>query len=101
MNTQNTIENITTGESWACKFRVQTFIDKNGKPFDTRNLGIGEKITEAEPGFYTGTAVIQTRDTVNRLVELWDIEQSRLWIVNWNDCWDIDRVDWIEKEKSS
>lgn len=97
---EHTLETIESGKSWACKFRVQTFIDEEGKPKDTSNLAPGQAVEGANPGFYEGVGVIQTRDAENKLVELYDQEQDRTWIVNWNDCWDIDSVDWVDAASS-
>ena len=96
MTDELTIDTITAGESWACRFRVQTFVNSQGKPVDTTNLQIGEPVKDAEPGYYEGLGVIQIRDTANKLVELWDQTEQRTWVVSWRDCWDIDRVEWNE-----
>lgn len=90
------IKDIEPGHSYACKFKVHTFVNEKGKPVDTRNIQIGEKVP-GEPGEYVGFGVIQIRDTQNRLVELWDTELNREWTVPWNDCWDVDSVEWNEK----
>jgi hypothetical protein len=95
MSNKYTIENITAGESWACKFKVKTFLTEDGKIFDTRSLSVGEPVKGASPGEYTSIGVITKRDPERRLVELQDIEQDyRTWIVSWDDCWDIDVVEW-------
>lgn len=92
-----TMETITTGESWACKFKVKTFVTEDGKLFDTRNINIGEPIKGAAPGEYTSVGVIVKRDTSRRLVEVVDTaEENRTWVVSWDDCWDIDTVEWKE-----
>ena len=92
----HTIESITAGESWACRFRVQTFVDAQGQPVDTRNLQIGEAVKDAEPGWYEGVGVVQVRDRNHKLVELWDRDLDRTWVVGWDDCWDIDTVEWLD-----
>lgn len=90
------IKDITVGESWACRFRVHTFVTEDNKPVDTRDLSVGETVKDGAPGYYEGTGVIQTRDCQKKLVELWDTELERTWIVGWDDCWDIDHVEWSE-----
>jgi hypothetical protein len=89
------IEDIKPGNSYACRFKVQTFVDSNGLPVDTRNIQIGEKVPGL-PGEYNGFGVIQVRDTANRLVEVWDTELNREWTVAWSDCWDVDTAEWID-----
>lgn len=94
--TELTIEDCTAGESWGCHFRMHTFVNKEGKPINTTNLAIGQPVKNATPGIYEGFGVIQKRDVEKRLVEIWDTELKRTWIVSWNDCWNIDRVEWQE-----
>lgn len=87
------IKDIQPGNSYACKFKVHTFVDDKGMPVDTRNIHVGEKVP-GHPGEYQGLGVIQIRDTQNRLVEVWDTQLNREWTISWNDCWDIDLVEW-------
>jgi hypothetical protein len=89
------IKDIEPGNSYACKFKVQTFVDESGKPVDTRNIQIGEKVPGL-PGEYTGFGVIRIRDTQNYLAEVWDTELQREWTVAWSDCWDVDTVEWSD-----
>jgi hypothetical protein len=89
------IRDIEAGNSYACKFKVKTFVDSQGNPVDTRNLQVGEKVAGL-PGEYTGFGVIQVRDVDNRLVEVWDTELEREWTVGWEDCWDVDTVEWTD-----
>lgn len=88
------IEDCTAGESWACRFRVHTFVNSRGEPVNTTDLKIGQPVPGGKPGIYEGTGVIQKRDRDKRLVELWDSAAQRTWIVSWQDCWDCDRVEW-------
>ena len=96
MTNKHTLESITIGNSWACKFQVHTFVNSKGEPVDTRNLAVGDPVPDATPGYYKGIGIIKTRDTNNRLVELHDTVLERDWIVGWNDCWDIDHIEWRE-----
>ena len=89
------IKDIEPGKSYACRFKVYTFIDENKKPVDTRNLNLGEKVPGL-PGTYEGFGIIQIRDNDNELVELWDTDLNREWTVSWKDCWDVDVVEWKE-----
>jgi hypothetical protein len=89
------IEDIEPGNSYACNFKVRTFVDENGDPIDTSQLSVGESVP-GMPGEYTGFGVIVTRDTNNRLVELWDETCKRNWIVSWENLSNIDKVEWID-----
>lgn len=89
-----TIEDCTAGESWGCRFRAHTFVDSEGKPVSTKNLQIGQPVKNGKPGIYEGFGIIQKRDNEKRLVELWDNSADRTWVVSWQDCWDIDRIEW-------
>jgi hypothetical protein len=89
------IADIEPGKSYACKFVVKTFVDVNNNPVDTSQLTVGEKVPGV-PGNYNGFGIIITRDTVNQLVEIWDEQQQRTWIVAWADINDVDSVEWID-----
>lgn len=87
------IEDITAGESWACHFRVRTFVNKDGKPVDTTNIQIGDPVP-GEPGDYEGFGLIAKRDSVKELVEIVDLSiEDKTWIVHWNDCWAVDKAE--------
>jgi hypothetical protein len=82
---------IETGKSYACRFRVTTVLDESGSP--------ASPITGADPnraGKYEGLGVIKKRDLEQRLVELEDTDSRLSFIVSWDDCWDIDDVEWQE-----
>jgi hypothetical protein len=85
------IEDITPGESYACKFRVKTMLDEHDRPApnltDTPLKGVGD---------YEGLGVLMQRDTEQRLVKLKDQKSSKEFVVGYNDIWDIDTVDWVE-----
>ncbi len=89
------MEDITAGESWGCRFRVRTLIDPKGKPVNTTHVPPGTRI-DAEPGFWESIGSIEIRDVDNRLVQVVDHELGRTWHVSWDDCWDIDRVEYKE-----
>jgi hypothetical protein len=89
------VEDIVAGESWGCRFRVRTFVDKEGKPVNTRNTPLGAKVP-GEPGVYEAWGVIRKRDAKNRLLEIEDqIITGRVWNVKWDDVWEIDRVEYV------
>lgn len=90
------IEDIEIGKSYACNFKVKTFVDENGDPVNTSKLTVGEQVP-GMPGEYEGFGVIVTRDASNRLVEIWDEEHKRSWIVTWDDTSNVDEVEWVEE----
>ena len=83
------IKDIVVGESYACKFRATVMLDELGRP--APNLS---DVPLAGPGEYTGLGVIKIRDVEQRLVELEDTETKRTFVVAWEDCWDVDTVEW-------
>lgn len=82
------IQDITPGESYACKFRVETMLDEFGRPpglSDTPLKGVGT---------YEGVGVLLQRDLDQRLVKLQDEKSRREFVVSFDDIWDIDTVEW-------
>ncbi len=86
------LEELTVGESWACKFKVTTFVDEQGKVIDAK-LSVGEK-HPGKPGVYEGLGIIQIRDVENDLVKLIDVESKKEFCVAWENCWDPDTIKW-------
>jgi hypothetical protein len=89
------IQDIPAGESWACRFRTTTFVDSDGEPIEA-NLQLGQ----AHPGtpqVYESIGVIQVRDTDNQRVQLQDTKTLRQFTVSFDDCWDVDTVEWSEE----
>ena len=87
----DSMENVTPGEAYACRFRATIMLDELGRP--APNLS---DVPLAGPGLYEGLGVIKIRDTEQRLVELEDVDSKRTFVVAWEDCWDIDTVEWRE-----
>lgn len=85
------IEDITPGESYACKFRVETMLDTMGRP--APNLS---DVPLKGVGVYEGIGVLMQRDTEQRLVKLQDEKSKREFVVSFDDIWDIDTVEWHE-----
>lgn len=85
------IEDITPGQSYACRFRVETMLDTLGRPApnlsDQPLKGVG---------VYEGVGVLMQRDTDQRLVRLQDDKSKKEFVVSFDDIWDIDTVDWID-----
>mgnify|MGYP003642636188 CR=1 FL=1 len=83
------IEDITVGESYACKFRVKTMLDEHDCPApnltDTPLKGVGD---------YEGIGVLMQRDPEQRIVKLRDEKSSKEFVVAYEDIWDVDVVEW-------
>ncbi len=84
------IQDLTPGNSYACRFRTQTTLDDQGQP--APNL---RRPTQGT-GEYTGLGVIMQRDTAQQLVRLRDVASDEVFVVAWQDCWDVDTVEWKE-----
>jgi hypothetical protein len=89
------IKDITVGESWGCRFRTTTFLDSQGNPVKADNLQLGQT-HPGTPGEYTGIGVIQVRDLENQRVQLQDVATLEQFTVAFDDCWDIDTIEWAE-----
>lgn len=85
------ITDITPGESYACKFRVETMLDTMGRP--APNLS---DVPVKGVGMYEGIGVLMQRDTEQRLVKLQDQKSSKEFVVSFDDIWDVDVVEWTE-----
>lgn len=85
------IEDITPGQSYACKFKVETMLDDFGRPApnlsDTPLKGVG---------MYESIGILMTRDSDQRLVKLKDEKSSKEFVVSFDDIWDIDTIEWID-----
>ena len=91
------MEDIPTGESWACRFKTTTFIDKNsGVAVEDKNLAVGQP-HKGIPGDYESIGLIQIRDNENRIVQLLDTVTDITFKIGFDDCWDIDKVEWINE----
>ena len=88
------IEDITPGNSYACKFKVETMLDTMGRPpglSDTPLAGVK---------MYEGLGGLVARDTEQRLVELQDEKSKKKFVVSFDDIWDVDTIDWVEPLES-
>lgn len=90
-----TIQDITAGESWACRFKTTTFLNTNGTPVQARNLALGA-VHPGTPGEYTSIGIIQVRDVEKRMVQLEDVESHQQFVVEFDNCWDIEPIEWQE-----
>lgn len=89
------IKDIPAGESWACRFKTTTFLDSNGAPVEANSLQLGQA-HPGVPGVYEGIGVIQVRDLENNRVQLQDVESLKQFTVAFEDCWDVDTIEWVE-----
>ena len=85
------IEDITPGNSYACKFKVRTMLDTLGRP--APNLS---DTPLAGEGNYEGIGVLMQRDSDQRLVKLQDDKSKKEFVVSFDDIWDIDTIDWVD-----
>jgi hypothetical protein len=85
------IEDITPGESYACKFKAETMLDTLGRP--APNLS---DMPLAGPGIYEGFGLLKQRDTAQRLVIVVDKKTNKEFICSFDDIWDIDTVEFEE-----
>ena len=83
------INDVEPGASVACKFRVTTMLDMEGRP--APNLS---DTPLAGPGEYSSVGVIIQRDREQELVKLEDTRTQRQFVVAYSDIWDIDDVEW-------
>jgi hypothetical protein len=92
-----TIEDCVPGETWACKFTTQTFVDHNGRPIRVTNLQPGQA-HPGQLGEYTSIGVIRKRDTVNHLVEVVDVSTELDFVVPFSATSDVDRAEFVDPE---
>lgn len=83
------IQDIEPGNSYACKFRVETMLDTMGRP--APNLS---DVPLKGPGVYEGIGILMQRDTAQELVKLQDERSKKEFVVPFKDIWDIDTVEW-------
>lgn len=85
------IKDIVPGNSYACKFRVETMLDTLGRPApnlsDTPLQG---------RGLYEGLGVLMQRDLEQELVKLKDEKSSKEFVVGFDAIWDIDEIEWTD-----
>lgn len=95
-NSNYTPEDITAGSAWGCEFRVRTWINtETGAIADPPDEPPTE-LSDVQPGEYSSWGVISIRDTESRLFEIQDAAAERSWVVPWDDCWNIDTVEFKE-----
>ena len=83
------IRDVIPGESYACKFRVETQLDTLGRP--APNL---TDVPVRGTGTYEGFGVLKQRDLEQQLVIVVDHKSDREFVCGFDDIWDIDTVEW-------
>tara|TARA_B100000767_G_C19232778_1_gene315922 strand:+ start:129 stop:395 length:267 start_codon:yes stop_codon:yes gene_type:complete len=86
------IRNITPGQSYACKFKVEHILDEFG-----RIPGLSD-VPLKGLGIYESWGAITTRDNEKELVEVIDEKSKKKFVVPFSDIWDVDDVIWEDKE---
>ena len=61
------IKDMRAGESYATRFRVED---------------------------YEGLGVVETRDVEQQLLQVVDVDSGLRFVVSWDNCWDVDVVEW-------
>lgn len=90
------IEDVVPGQSYACKFRVETMLDTLGRPAPN----LSDQPLKGK-GMYEGLGVLVARDMNTRLVKLQDEKSKKEFVVSFDDIWDVDTVDWVEEDEPS
>lgn len=93
--TEYSLDDVTAGESWGCRFRINTMLDAEGVPLDTKYLQPGDA-APGTPGVYESTGVIRVRDRDSRQLLVLDMQSPREFVVSYDDVWDVDRVEYRE-----
>ena len=88
------IEDVTPGQSYACKFKVRTLLDTLGRP--APNLSDQPLAGE---GNYEGFGFLMQRDMDQRLVKLKDDKSNKEFVVSFDDIWDIDTVEFEDEDE--
>lgn len=87
------IKDIVPGQSYACKFRVETTLDEDGKVPGIPTFGMAPI---KGSGIYEGFGVILVRDIENEQVKVRDEESLFHFVVPFKDIWDVDSVEWVD-----
>lgn len=85
------IKDITPGNSYACKFKVETMLDTLGRPAPN----LSDQPLKGK-GMYESIGVLMQRDTEQELVKLKDEKSGKEFVVPFSDIWDVDTVEWVD-----
>jgi hypothetical protein len=83
-----TPNDITPGETWACRYRTTRMLGEDGQPVVNQRPGDRAR----GPGVWESLGVILTRDRENRRLEVRDLYDNTTHVVDYGDAWDIDRA---------
>lgn len=83
-----TMQDLDEGNSYACKFKIITMLDTFGRP-----PGLSDTPLKG-PGEYESLGIIKRRDLEQQLVELEDTKSRKTFVAKFEDCWDIDDIEW-------
>ena len=86
------IEDITPGKSYACKFKVQTMVDMNGRPHPNLTDVPLKGMTN-----YIGLGLLLQRDSEKRLVKVKDTESKKEFVVSFDDIWEVDEAEFSDE----
>lgn len=89
------LTDIIPGNTYACRFKTTTFVNKNGTAVNA-SVNIGES-HPGTPGEYQGVGIIQLRDTVNKLVKVYDTTCNQEFVVAFDACWDVDIAEIVDE----
>ena len=91
-------KDIIEGNSYACKFQIETMLDESGQPPGVPHFG---SPVPGGVGLYKGFGVIMNRDFQQGLVKVRDQESLYQFVVPVSDIWDIDTVEWVDVESNT
>ena len=87
-----TIETIEPGKSYAAKFKLENMpIDEYGRLGGQYSLS---DLPIVKTGTYEGLGILLPRDTEKKLVKLHDEKSKREFVVQFEDLWDVDEIEW-------
>jgi len=86
------ILDIKPGNSYACKFKVETMLDTLGRPAPN----LSDQPLKGK-GIYEGLGILLQRDCDTKLVKLQDTKSQKEFVVSFDDIWDIDDVEWTDE----
>lgn len=86
-------EDIEPGKPYGCKFKTVTMLDEFGRPPGLSDVPL------KGPGEYEGFGFIEIRDLEGRKFKIKDEKSKKYFIVDFEDVWDIDTVEWAQEDE--
>lgn len=87
-------EDIEPGRSYACEYTRTLIVDSVGNPASTL-------ASDAHTVVRTGTAIIERRDTEQRLLLVRDIDTEEQFVLDYADAHNIDIIEWTDNESTT